>query len=223
MDDILILCHDGKANDIAKVVSRKFSRIGLSIYDPNKHPEKSTIGKIGNSFGYLGYQFHGPLVTARSGSVDKLKDSLVSSFTSYKHAKIKSKEFLLWRLNLRITGCIFQKKCKGWLFYFSEINDEPLLHKLDWYIAKLIKRFDVDIAPKKFVRAYHQVKHCKHESTYIPNLDNYTIEQMTDVLQKYFNVDTSKYTTSHDIQFQFHKRIDKQVRDLLTDTQGFGS
>ena len=72
-------------------------------------------GKIGEPFSYLGYTFSGKSVSVRSNSIDKLKSSIAAIFTGYKHSKLKNVDFLLWRLNLRITGCVFEKTFKGLL------------------------------------------------------------------------------------------------------------
>lgn len=221
VDDIFILCDYQDVYDISTDVVKRFRRIGLNIHDPFKVPEKSVIGNVGERFDYLGYQFDGAVISPREASIEKLKESLVSIFTSYKHSKTKNQEFLIWRLNLRITGCIFQNKAKGWMFFFSEINNETILHNLDRHVEKLMARFSVTITPKRFVRTYYEIKHAKYETKYIPNFDNYTIEQMTKVLETYFGKSTSMLT-EEEVEYEFKKRIEKQVRDLLTDVQDFG-
>lgn len=222
VDDILIFCDKSKAKDISKDIISRFKKIGLDIHDPEKVPEKSSIGSVGERLDYLGYKFHGGLISARDASVENLKESIISIFTAYTHSQFKSKEFLLWRLNLRITGCIFQDKCKGWLFFFSEMNDESLLHRLDIFVSKIAKRFSVDITPKKFVRSFYEIKYNKYDSNYIPNFDSYDIEQMKNVLEVYFKKDTTGMAHGQ-IEYEFKKRLTKQVKDLLTDVQGFGS
>ena len=220
VDDVLIFCDYTDAQAIARDVRKQFSQIGLQIYDPVKRPDKSSIEQLCSRFDYLGYQFTGHAITARRGSVEKLKSSLVSIFTSYKYSKQKREQFLLWRLNLRITGCIFDNKSKGWLFFFSEINDESLLHTLDHYVKKLIKRFNVSIQPKKFVRAFKELSHRKYETSYIPNFDDYDLDEQKSVLVDYFGVVVGKME-DEEIEFEFHKRIGKQVKDLLVDVQNF--
>ena len=220
VDDVVIFCDFDDAEAISTDVVKRFAKIGLKMYDPIKRPDKSTIERLEHSFDYLGYQFEGEKISARVGSVEKLKHSLVSIFTSYKHSKQKSEQFLLWRLNLRITGCIFDKQAKGWLFFFSEINDDSLLHALDHYISKLVKRFEVNIKTKKFVRTFKELSHRKYETNYIPDFDNYTFPQKKSVLIEYFNVDVSKLSKS-EIEFEFNKKINKQVKDLLVDVQSF--
>lgn len=220
VDDVLIFCKVEDAQEIAKNVIQRFSKIGLKIHDPLKVPDKSSVGPLHDRFDYLGYQFTRGLISARQGSIEKLKESMVSIFTNHKYAKDKKEEFLLWRLNLRITGCIYENKSKGWLFFFSEINDESLLHVLDHYVKKLIKRFDVDIQPKRFVRAFKELTCRRYETNYIPNFDEYGLDKQRDVLINYFGLDVSNYQ-NEEVEFQFKKRIGKQVKELLVDVRDF--
>ena len=134
VDDVLILCDYKDANRIANDLIKRFKKIGLEIHDPIKVPEKSKIGHITEKFDYLGYEFHNGLVSCREGSISKLRESIISIFNGYKYADKKNIDFLLWRLDMRITGCVFENKCKGWLFYFSEINNEKLLHKKNFFL-----------------------------------------------------------------------------------------
>lgn len=126
---------------------------------------------------------------------------------------------MLWRLNLRITGCVFQQRSKGWLFFFSEITDESLLHRLDHYVTQLIKRFGVKISPKKFVRTYHEIGHRRYETKYIPNFDLYSLDDKKNALINYFGMDLSKLE-DEEIEHEFLKRINRQVKDLLEDLAG---
>jgi retron-type reverse transcriptase len=222
VDDVLIFCNSSNSTNITKLVISKFKRIGLDIYDPEKAPEKSSIGPISNGFSYLGYSFKNSVVTSRISSVEKLKESLVSIFTSYKHSQNKSTGFLQWRLNLRVTGCIYENKRKGWLFFFSEINDESLLYSLDNHIKKLERRFGLpELRTKRFVRAFKELTFRKYETNYIPNFDKYTLEQMKGVLVKFFDFKNIDNYSEKAIRYEFKKRISKQIRDLQTDLQNF--
>jgi hypothetical protein len=222
VDDILILCDESDITKITRDVIKQFKRLGLEVYDPlepQEHKGKSSIGKISDSFKYLGYVFKDSKISIREESINKLKSSLASIFTSHKYAdaKIRRKEFLEWRVNLRITGCIFQERSKGWLHFFSEINDEQLLHTLDHFVKILMKRFDVDIESKKFVRTYYDLKYRRRETNYIPNFDKFTLEQKKHTLAHHFGLDLGKYRSDKEIEYEFRKRIDKQVRDLEED------
>lgn len=218
VDDIFVLCNNKDVSDISQDLIRRFRWIGLTIHDPESDSHKSTVGKLGEKFDYLGYTFEGARISPKEASIEKLKDSLVSIFTSYKHSRNRSKNILLWRINLRITGCVFQNKRRGWMFFFSEINNETILHVLDKYVTKLENRFGVSISPKRFVRVYHEIRHHKYETKYIPNFDSYSLDQMKELLVKYFNVNLSLLRDDQ-VEYEFKKKIDKQVRELLTDVQ----
>ncbi len=220
VDDVLILCDYDNSTELSERVIDKFSAYSLNVHSPITMPNKSKIGRIEDGFDYLGYDFKGTDVSVRSGSIEKLKASLVGLFTSYKYSKAQSAEFLMWRLDLRITGCIFENKSKGWLFFFSEINDEGLLHRLDHFVTKLCKRFDVDINPKKFVRAFKEISHQKYVTKYVPNFDEYTIEQKGETLVKYFNYNLA-HMQPDEINHAFHKKVHKQIKDLESDIKDF--
>ncbi|MCB2382490.1 reverse transcriptase/maturase family protein [Shewanella sp. SR1] len=223
VDDILILCNWEDILDIRKDIAKRFSGLKLKIHAEALGSDKSTSGRLDREgFSYLGYSFKEGLVTVRLGSVEKLRESILTIFTGYKHSKLKSEEFLMWRLNLRITGCIFNKKSKGWLFFFSEINDESLLHELDFFVDKLCKRFNVsNLEIKKFVRSHYQIQHSRTESKYIQNFDLYNVNDMSRVLS-IFGKATDKMSEQQ-IRNEFNRRIARQVRDLETDIQNAGS
>jgi RNA-directed DNA polymerase len=84
----------------------------------------------------------------------------------------------------------------------------------------LVKRFNVIITPKKFVRAFKELSFRKYETSYIPNFDGYDLAKKKTVLVDYFKVNISKLSDD-EIEFEFNKRINKQVKDLLVDVQNF--
>ncbi|MCE9884390.1 reverse transcriptase domain-containing protein [Obesumbacterium proteus] len=222
VDDILILCHTEKCNEIAEIAIRRFKKLKLKVHDPKTTPDKSSIGSLGvKDFTYLGYSFRSDCVSAREESINRLRESIISIFSGYKYSKIGSINFLEWRLNIRITGCIFQNKFKGWVFFFSEITNINLLHELDAFIQTLCKRYDVNIDVKSFIRTYYQANHKRHDSKYIPNFDKYTEKEMKHVLERYFNTKTTGLT-SRQIKYNFLKRISRQVKDLETDVKDAG-
>jgi RNA-directed DNA polymerase len=220
VDDILILCDNKNAEIISKDVISKFNKYSLDIHCPIKMPHKSSIGRINDGFDYLGYDFQDQLVSVKPVSVEKIKSSLVGIFTSYKYADKQSKEFLNWRVNLRITGCVFENKSKGWLFFFTEINDEPLLHKLDHFVSKLCKRFNVDITPKKFVRAFKEISNNKYGTQYVPNFDSISNEEKANILSQYFGYNLANMRQDQ-INFAFHKKVSRQIKDLESDIKDF--
>lgn len=223
VDDILILCNENDIAEIKTDIFKRFSSLQLTIHKEGLDSEKSASGNLNKEeLSYLGYSFKEGLVSVRAGSIEKLRESILSIFTGYKHSQLHSVEFLRWRLDLRVSGCIFNGKSKGWLFFFSEINDEGLLHELDFFVDKLCKRFNVpNLNPKKFVRSYYQIQNRRKESKYIQNFDLYDENDMAKVLS-IFGKSTDKMTSAQ-IKQEFKRRIARQVRDLETDIQNAGS
>lgn len=223
VDDVMILCNSHDASGITNDLIYKFKKLGLSVYDPNKNPEKSSVGFIKeNEFGYLGYYFSNGNTSARKASVERLRESIIAIFTGYKHSKLKSIEFLEWRVNLRVTGCIFQNKSKGWMYFFSEITDETLLHELDDFLKNMCVRFGISgVSIKSFVRTYYQIKFNRKETTYIPNFDKFDIEQKKYVLNHYLKKNVEEMR-DEEIDYHFKKRIARQVKDIETDVKDAG-
>lgn len=222
VDDILILCNHEDAEKIAALVIGKYADNNLEIHCPMQMPHKSKIAEITDGFDYLGYQFDNYKVSVKKNNIERLKESLVGLFTSFKYSEKQSKEFLTWRINLRITGCVFEDKCKGWLFFYSEINDEQTLHKLDHYVSQLCKRFKVNIKPKKFVRAFHEISHRKRQTKYVPNFDVFTVEDKGNVLAKYFGYNLREMKQEQ-IDFAFHKKVSRQIKKIESDIKDFSA
>lgn len=155
VDDVFILCDKKDIPSISLELLKSCQKLKIRAHPPQTNGEKSTFGTLESGFNYLGYYFHGNRITVREASVRKIKESLVSIFSSYKHSREKSVGFLQLRINLRVTGCVFKEKGKGWLFFFSEINDDTLLYNLDNYLRKLKKRFNTEFKEKKFSRAFY--------------------------------------------------------------------
>ena len=220
VDDILILCDGNHAAQIKDDVIRRFGAIGLGVHEPEQNSGKSSWGAVTSPFGYLGYTFHKDLVSVRDASVEKIRSSIAAMFARHKYAKKPSKQFLEWRLNLRITGCVFENASKGWLVYFSEITDESLLHNLDWYVQSLAKRFRVNVNVKRFVRAYYELTRNRKETRYVPNFDEYSPEQKRQVLTECFGLHLGN-KSPEEIEWLFKKKLSRQVKDLLEDIGSF--
>lgn len=222
VDDILIFCNNSNIEEIKYQLEIDFKKIKLKIhpFGTDAHA-KSKVGTIFSSdVQYLGYIFNGAKVTIKISSLEKLRNSLISIFTSYKHAENKDLNFLEWRLNLRITGCVVENKSRGWLFFFSEITEESILANLDRKLEELKARFSVTSQLKKFVRSFYEIKFNRHATNYIPNFDKYTIEQKKKTLSEYFGIKTAGLSDLK-INYIFMSKIKKQVKEMEIDVGDF--
>ncbi len=222
VDDIFILL-DKKDKDITiSLLSLEFKKLKLEIHEIKVENSKSKFSEISKGFDYLGYRYLDEKFTVRDSTVNTLRNSIVECFTSYKYASSARKniEFLIWRLNLKITGCIENEQPKGWLFFFAQITDKKILHELDYFINKLWKNFHLPVEDfkrvKKFSRTYYEITHKFYESNYIPNYDKYNEQQKIDFLENVHKFNT-KNQSKEEIDYQFKKKIKKQVRKLLED------
>lgn len=218
VDDILILCNSAEKNNIDNLIKKEIkTKLKLRLN------EKCDEGFINEEiFEYLGYKFNKDELTVRNSSKYKIENSietLLSKYNSYED-KDKNEELLKWKLNLKISGCIYNSKKYGWMFFYSQIEDKKLLTHLDWLVCKLLNRYKIDIKPKKFKRTYYEIRKCVHDTNYIINFDKYSIEQKKDVLYRIYKRKTNGYT-SQQIDDLFKKLLFKDISSLEEDVQHF--
>lgn len=115
---------------------------------------------------------------------------MVSSFKHEFHSTSKSKAWLdqeakkqifIESLNEKITGAISETSRYGWLFYFLEINDMPILYQIDKIIDSFFSRLvEFDNRPpadlKRLSKAYFEAKYNAH-GNYIHNYNRYVTLQ----------------------------------------------
>lgn len=241
IDDIVVLCHRHQEKSIVEDITKYCRRLGLTVYSPDQVDGKSKACALSEEFSYLGYLYNPKerftptngstnyrasrkdcMVTARLSSKQKLVDSLVGLFTSYMHSKKKSPALLQWRLNIRITGCVSGGRGKGWLFFFSEIDDVRLLYELDNIVSSLHKRFGLGINSKSFVRAWHEIRMNRRRQKYVPNFDHYDMDSMYSVVSVHKKKKIQDLNIPpEDIRKEFWNIINYEIKSLEADIQGF--
>ncbi len=218
VDDIIIAGN--KSRTFLSTLRLKYWiwRNGLKL---NK--EKSQFGNFERGIDYLGYNIKVAdseviaKVSVRKSSQQKLIDSVCGLITSYKFSENQKH---LERLNRRITGVIWRGKRYGWLFYFSELNDESLLKRLDSITAGMLKKHNIDSnGIKKFFNSYWRIKKGRW-GKYITNFDKYTESEMIDYLVESMDKKREYFKKfSYDDLYKFfsleiQKEIDKMERDI---------
>ncbi|QTF06950.1 reverse transcriptase [Brenneria izadpanahii] len=194
VDDILILTPSGRATEIANAIVKKLEDIGLSPHPISKAESKSKVGLLCEPFNFLGYEVSDQGVGIKRDSILRFESSLAKIFTAYQYAlaKAKSKKdkqraiaYCQWKLNLRITGCIFDGKRMGWVAYFSQVSNTVQLRSVNHTIRKLTKRFGLekDIRPKSLIKTFYEWHRGDKDShRYIPNFDALAIEQQREII-----------------------------------------
>jgi len=239
VDDVLILTN-GDPEELFDVVSACL----LNDFRLNVHPlntiGKSTAGKIAEHFNFLGYDFKNMLASVKIDSIRRLESSLAKIFTTYKYRRAsatanpdpavrkllqnRARKIFTWRLNLRITGCLFDEVRRGWVFYFSQIDDKAVsqLHNLDKTINVLCKRFSFEPAKgelKSFVRSFHEAKRSNLTHQYIPNYDTSSIDEQRALLVLY-GMENVGSLTEVQVNRAFKRRIRRETSELEQDIQG---
>ena len=216
VDDILILCNKAEKKKIDSLLKKEINkRLGLELN--NKCDEGDIEEK---KFEYLGYCFDGDLLSVRESSIYKIENSIETLLAQYRLSETPNEELLVWKLNLKISGCIYKNKKYGWIFFYSQINDMEILSHLDWLVQKLLKRYSISISTKKFKRTYYEIKYRLHSTNYIVKFDDYSFERKKEVLKKIYNKKIEKLTKKQ-IEDQFENVIFKDIALLEEDIQNF--
>ncbi len=232
VDDILILTPKNLSLQIANEAIEALQENGFIVHDPKKQNSKSQIGPLTEEFSFLGYRICDNLLSVRKESIRKLESAIAAILTSYRHrvSLAKSPEqrdaaisLCKWRLNLKITGCIFDGQRRGWVFYFSQINNTSCLRALQHTVTALLQRFGMakTLNPKSFIKAHYESRRQdKTTHRYIPNFDEMSISGMREVLSLFLGAaQVSKLSDKRVEQF-FKMRIRHAVKELEADLAG---
>ncbi len=229
VDDILILATDGQATAVADQAMKLLTMKRFTPHDPSKTGSKSRLGKLSESFSFLGYQIQGASLSVRRESILKLEASLAAILTNYRYRMAQARtpaqkdnnvRLCEWRLNLKITGCIFEGARRGWVFYFSQINDTTCLRVLQNTLTTLLKRFDATdvIHPKSFIKAFYEGRRTdKASHKYIPNFDAMGVSQMRDILALFVGDHKASKLSDKSVERLFKMRIRHAVKELEAD------
>ena len=228
VDDILILTNENYIEDIKSNITNKLSDLKLKIHEFDKS-DKSCVVSCDKGFSYLGYYFYINRISIKPTTIDRFEHSLEHMFSEYKRQdnvpnkdKLHNIDMFAWKLNLRISGCIYNSRKYGWLFYYSQISDLPLLRHLDWLVEKLYMRYKIDksvLGVKSFFKTYHEIKYNLSHSTYLYNVDKMTQAEIEFVIRDVFHylVPAQK----KDIEQTFFNVFNTSLKELERDAQFF--
>ena len=217
VDDILILHNNSNQEEIKNIITNKLSDLGLRI-----NIDKYSEGEISDEFIFLGYKNTADGFSVRPSSVESLHQSILKNFIAFKNSDDMPITYLEWIVNIRITGCIFNNKKYGWMFFYSQIDDLTLLFKLDSFVKKMIKihlKSHDRFVPKKFVRTYHEIIGNLSSTKYVPNFSDYSINKKAQILEDVFKIENPMRWHESKIENLFNKKIFQSIKDLERDIQ----
>lgn len=197
VDDIIILNSSEITTYRINNIERALQTINLTIHKPEKgENSKTDSGNLfENRITYLGYSINQGRISIAEKNIQNQINKIAAKITWYKK-RIKDKDLrhkwlqddkkfntvFVNELNELISGAINNSKSYGWLFYFSEIEDIPLLYKMDTIVTNLtnslygyLSKMEIQKI-KKFVRAYHEIRYNRDKSRYFVNYDHHDMD-----------------------------------------------
>ena len=229
VDDILILTPDGQAESIASNVIEKLQRLNLNPHPLNDENPKPKAGPLRESFDFLGYHISQGELLIKHESILRFESSLAKIFTAYRHALMQAKSkadkeraiaHCQWKLNLRITGCVFEGKRLGWVSYFSQITTTSQLRSVNHTVSHLIRRFRLssDIKQKSLIKTFYELRRGTADSfKYIPNFD---IVQKRELVSMWVGKSKAEKMSNSEIERRFKYIIAKSAKELEEDISG---
>lgn len=231
VDDVLLVGEEGATRQAQRSFAARVRARGLSVHklgDKKSHHQHITV-----PFQYLGYYFEMPKITVREATIERLIQSLASKISDYKynHKRVVErrvyltdqmyKNIFIDELNERISGAISKDKKYGWVAYFSEINDESVLHRLDSIVKSLLGRVpelsEFSGKTKRFSRAYFEMKHRPYGG-YVRNYDVIvTPAQMVKFLSFRGRVGPGEKLSEDQVRSRFEAYRDRQLGLMLAD------
>ena len=229
VDDILMFIDSENSLSIEDEVKEILSFYKLKL---NKNKTECHISE--SDLEYLGYTISKSKVSVKNSNIERFITSVAAKFAVYTHnndQQIKKfpwinkkiqKQVFIEDLNEKITGSISDNKRYGWLFYYVEISDIPLLHKLDVIISTFFWRlndFNNASPPdlKKLAKSFYKIKYDSHNS-YIHNYNKY--ESIVDKINYLGNrgyINPEKDYTKDEIEIIFNRIKKKRLTDLELD------
>ncbi|MBY3755754.1 reverse transcriptase domain-containing protein [Azospirillum formosense] len=141
VDDILIICKSfSHAQDVFNEVKWRLKNERHLECHELGDGSKSCISNIQRGVDYLGFHLSSSIISVRESSLRKMISGIISLFSRFRtgagDAKYDAK--FTWLLNLRITGCRFEGKNYGWMFFFLQSEDTRQLARLDRLVRNKI-------------------------------------------------------------------------------------
>jgi hypothetical protein len=218
VDDILFVTESELSNRETEKIEASLSQSGLSL---NK--DKQATGDVALGFDYLGYRFTSDMISVRESTRSKYENSLVRNIRVMpRNDKTVATPYVKarWRLNLRITGCVYQGRRIGWLQYFVHLTDLSLLSDFQRMVDRQVALDEKwsGFKPKKFLKVLAILRSPSMglSSNYIPNFDRHSLEDMKGELRRIFGYKEKvlQAMTAEEVRKAFFREIGREISAL---------
>ena len=224
VDDILIFYNSSKINDdkLEKLVKATLVSFGLVT-----QPSKTVLGlSVISGFDFLGFVFKKDIISISKKVINRKEkkiERVIFDFAKSTHNKIKNNyKYLVWKLNLEITGFVANSIFYGWTSSYRFINDYGIFYRLDYVTKTIYQRAHLKpsefVNIKSFLLAHNKVNKVKRKKTnYIPNFDtNYstTVEKRIFLSSIY---GLSSTITNEHVEELFDDIVKKEIYEVERD------
>ncbi len=220
VDDILIICPTSVAKRELKFVSSSLSRRGLKAHALETEG-KTEIRLVSEGIDFLGYHISIGLVSIRQSSFQRMFKNLLKVITDYRYRREADR--MIFRLNLKISGCQVDGKRLGWMMFFSQTENMKQLQFLDRFVKQQLNRvgFPADRISevKTFIKSYHEIRFNFAESSYIPNFDVFTQDEMVAAITTLTGKASEEVMAwdIENIEAEFNRLISREIQGLEQD------
>lgn len=220
VDDILCICPPDSAKDVLAGLSKSLNGLGLSAHLEGVEG-KTEISPVKDGIDFLGYHISINKVSIRKSSYKRMFKNMLKVITDYRYRKKIDRS--IFRMNLKITGCIVDGKRRGWMMFFSRTEDMSQLSYLDRFIDRQLNRVKFPNERrgeiKTFIKSYHEIRYKIQSSKYIPNFDLYGHDEKIGVISVLTGKGLEEVAAwdVDNIENEFSRLISKEVHDLEQD------
>ena len=220
VDDILLICKSKGAEDKLKSIWRALSSRGLIIHKKGV-AGKTEIKPVSTGVDFLGYRISIEKVSIRKSSFKRMFKNILKVITDYRYRKDNDR--LIFRLNLKITGCVVDGRRRGWMMFFSHTEDMNQLAHLDAFVRQQLLRVgcpnDQSRNVKRFVKSYHEIRYNLNETKYVPNLDLFDDNEKMNAIVSLSNhgIDEVLKWNLDFMNQEFSRLMSREVHDLEQD------
>lgn len=220
VDDILLIRPTSSAHHDFARVRRSLGRLGLSVHSLGT-TGKTEIKNVTTGIDYLGYHIDPHQISIRSTSFHRMFNNILKVITDYRYRNDVNR--LIFRLNLKISGCQVDTKRRGWMMFFSRTENLKQLSHLDQFVRQQLRRVNLPDhhfpSIKKFIKSYHEIRYNINDTSYVPNFDNYDLTQKIGVVSTLMGRPLAEVESFsiETIEQQFRRLIGQEVQDLEHD------
>jgi hypothetical protein len=221
VDDILLICKTSTADETLKAIGRSLSSTRGLVIHKKGVAGKTEISPVVEGVDFLGYRICPDKVSIRDSSFRRMFKNILKVITEYRYRQDTDR--LVFRLNLKITGCTVDGRRRGWMMFFSHTEDMSQLSHLDAFVKQQLNRVDVPRKEqqriKRFIKAYHEIRYNITLTGYIPNLDKFTRADKVEAvaaLSPYSIEEVANWEDEY-LDLEFSRRMSKEVHDLEQD------